>query len=184
MSQFTTLTAEEALSIKESFPMKTYTKGTFLLKEGQIAVDAFHLISGCIRKYQIVDGEERTLEIYTENQTVADFNSLANGFPTKHFFVCMENATVAVVNSTKEQELYKKHPRFETFCRTGMEQMMGVQQDIMAELMVLGPKERYLKLLEERPDLMQRVPQYHLASYLGIKPESLSRIRKQLAVKP
>lgn len=183
MSQLTALTAEEALAIEESFPMKTCKKGTYLLKEGQVAADAFYLLTGCIRKYQIVDGEERTLAIYTEHQTVADFHSLANRLPTKHFYVCMEDATVAVVNSAKEQALYQKHPRFETFCRTGMEQMMGVQQDSMAELMVLGPKERYLKLLEDRPDLMQRVPQYHLASYLGIKPETLSRIRKQLAAK-
>ena len=74
----------------------------------------------------------------------------------------------------------KKYPRFETFCRTGMEKMMGEKQSQLAEFIVLKPEQRYLKLQEERPDLLNRVPQFQIASYLGIKPETLSRIRKRL----
>jgi len=62
-----------------------------------------------------------------------------------------------------------------------MEQMMGNQQETLSKYIVSGPKERYLQLLEERPDLINRVPQYHIASFLGIKPETLSRIRKKIS---
>jgi CRP-like cAMP-binding protein len=182
MSQLTSLSEEEALAIEESFPIRTFEKGTFLLEEGQVATDVFFVVKGCIRNYQIVDGEEKTLDFYTENQTAAEFNSLANKVPTTKNFICIEETTVAIINSTKENELYLKHPRFETFCRTGMEQMMGNHQNYLSTILTLSPKERYLNLLNEKPDLIQRVPQYQLASYLGVEPETLSRIRKQLMV--
>jgi CRP-like cAMP-binding protein len=180
MSQLTSLTEEETLAIEESFPIKTFIKGTYLLQEGQVATDAYFVVKGCIRTYKLVDGNEKTIDFFTENQSVANFSSLANETPSKYFLVCMEDTTVAIVNSVKELELYRKHPRFETFCRSGMEQMMGSQQDYFSEFMMLSPKERYLNLLNEKPDLIQRVPQYQLASYLGIEPETLSRIRKQI----
>ena len=183
MSQLTNLTEEESLAIEESFPMKTFKKGTYLLKEGQVAVDSYFIIKGCIRNYQLVDGEEKTIDFYEDNQTAANFNSLANKTPSKHFFVCIEETTVAIVNNLKEQELYKKYPRFEAFCREGMEQMMGNQQEDFLKFKVSNPEERYLILLKERPTLINRVPQYQLASYLGIEPETMSRIRKRIIKK-
>ena len=98
-------------------------------------------------------------------------------------FVCMEPTTLAILNHEKEKILYEQLPRFEAFCRAGVEQMMSEQQEKIRNLIGLKPKDRYLQLQKERPGLIQRVPQYHLASYLGIKPETLSRIRKKLASK-
>ena len=180
MSQLTTLTEEEALAIEESFPIITFAKGTYLLKAGQIARDAWYVVKGCVREYELIDGEERTLAFYTEDHSVANFHSLANGTASKQNFICMENSTLGVLNAQKEQQLYDRFPRFETFCRTGMEEMMGMKHDQLSQFMIMSPKERYLKLLKERPDLVNRVPQYQLASYLGIKPETLSRIRKRM----
>ena len=183
MSELTNLTSEEALAIEDNFPLKTFSKGIFLLKEGQISKDAYFVVNGCIRNYELIDGEEKTLDFYTENQSAANFNSLANSIPSKQNFVCIEETTVAVINSKKEQKLYKMFPRFETFCREGMEQMMGTQQEEFLKFLRLTPEERYLNLLNERPNLINRVPQYQLASYLGIKPETLSRIRKRILKK-
>jgi len=94
--------------------------------------------------------------------------------------VCSEITTVAILRDDKEKELYQKFPRFEIFCRTGMEEMMGQKQEQLTEFMVLNPEQCYLKLRNERPDLLNRVPQYQIASYLGIKPETLSRIRARI----
>jgi len=131
----------------------------------------------------MIEGDEKTWEFYTEGQTAANFDSIANKVPSRQSFVCTELTTVAIINSDKENELYKKHPRFETFCRTGMEQMMGHHQQQLFKNQSLTPEDRYLDLLNERPDLVNRVPQYQLASYMGIKPETLSRIRKRLLEK-
>jgi len=183
MSQMTALSEEECLSIEKSFPIKTFDKGSFLLKEGQIANDAYFVIEGCIREYTLSDGEEMTTGFYTEHQSAIDFYSQANQKPSTKNFVCAEKTTVTILNGEVEKALYKAHPRFEKFCREGMEQMMGGEQEKLSKFMVMSPEARYLNLLEERPDLLNRVPQYQLASYLGVKPETLSRIRKRIASK-
>jgi len=181
MAQMTTLTDEERTSIKDSFPIKKFDKKHLLLKEGNIAKDAYYVIEGCIREYELKDGDEITTSFYTENQSAINFSSQVNQTPSTKFFECVEETIVAILNGEKEKELYEKHPRFEKFCREGMEQMMGDQQSSMSVYISLTPKERYLKFIKERPNLINRVPQYQIASYLGIKPETLSRIRKKLA---
>lgn len=181
MSQLTTLTEEEKIDIENSFPEAEMEKGTYLLKEGQVAKEAYFVIKGCIRAYQLIDGEEKTTAFFTEEQSVVNFDSMVNQKPSKINFVCEENTTVAVLNAKKEKVLYEKHPRFEAFCRSGVEQMMGEKQTQLEELITLKPTQRYKKLQQTRPGLINRVPQYHIASYLGIKPETLSRIRKKIA---
>lgn len=118
-----------------------------------------------------------------EEDSVINFESITSQSPSKVNFVCEEDTTVATLNADKEKELYAKHPRFESFCRTGVEQMMGGKQEQLTEFITLKPEQRYMKLQQERPRLINRVPQYQIASYLGIKPETLSRIRKRLVEK-
>ncbi|MFK7951487.1 MAG: Crp/Fnr family transcriptional regulator [Ekhidna sp.] len=183
MSQLTSLTDEEKVDIENSFPIKKIPKETYLLKEGQISKDAFFVIKGCIREFKLSDGEEKTTGFFTEEQSVINFDSIINRVPSKINFICETDTIVAVLNSENEKALYKKHPRFETFCRSGVEQMMGTKQGQLEELIILSPEQRYLKLQKDRPDLINRVAQYHIASYLGIKPETLSRIRKRLVEK-
>jgi CRP-like cAMP-binding protein len=171
MQQLTPLTKEEALDIEESFPIKTVTKGTFLLKEGTISKEAYYIIKGCIRAYKLQEGEEKTTSFFTENQSVINFNSITNNIASTINFICEEETTIAILNAEKEKALYLKHPRFETFCRNGVEKMMGEKQEQQIE---------YISLKPENPNLINRVPQYQIASYLGIKPETLSRIRARL----
>lgn len=180
MSSFIDLNKEEKDGIIEAFPIKTFAKETLLLKEGQIAKDAFVVIKGCIRKYSILDGEEITNEFYTELQSAVNFESMANNKPSKYYFSCTEETTVAIMNSEKENALYKKFPHFGEICRVEMEKILGASQETFSAFKNATPKERYLNVLKNRPDLVQRVPQYQLASYLGIKPETLSRIRKKI----
>lgn len=183
MSQLTPLSEEEKADIKRSFPIENFEKGTHLLKEEQIAQNAYFVIKGCVREYKQLDGEEKTIAFYTEKQSVINFSSMLNKAPSKINFVCSEDCTLAILNATKENELYQKHPRFESFCRSGVEQMLGEKHDELTEFLSLKPEERYLKLQQDRPDLINRVPQYQIASYLGIKPETLSRIRKRMVGK-
>lgn len=184
MSNFIDLTTEEAKGIIDAFPIKIYDKGYDLLKKGQIAKDAFLIIDGCVRKYSIdSNGEEHTTAFYTEYQSAVNFESLANQSPSNYIFSCSEKTTVAIMNAKAEEALYKKFPRFGEVCRVEMEKMMGENQENLAIFIRSTPEERYLNMLKERPDLINRVPQYQLASYLGIKPETLSRIRKRILFK-
>ncbi|MCF6350870.1 MAG: Crp/Fnr family transcriptional regulator [Flavobacteriaceae bacterium] len=183
MSNFIDLTEDEKQGILDAFPIRTYKKGTDLLKEGQIAKDAFLVIKGCARKYSIENGEEKSTEFYTEFQSAVNFDSMSNSSPSKYYFTCTEDSTIAIINSEKENALYKKFPRFGEICRVEMEKMLGASQEKLSTFINSTPKERYLNLLKDRPDLINRVPQHQLASYLGIKPETLSRIRRRISLK-
>jgi CRP-like cAMP-binding protein len=183
MAQLTPLSEEEAQAIDSSFPIKTYEKGTYLLKEGEVAHSGYFIVQGCVREYKMVAGEDKTTAFYTEHESAINFDSLTNQTPSHLNFECLEDTTVAIVNAEKENALYKRFPRFETFCRAGVEQMMGAQQAQLTTFITLKPEQRYQKLQRERPDLINRVPQFLIASYLGIKPESLSRIRSRLLIR-
>jgi CRP-like cAMP-binding protein len=89
--------------------------------------------------------------------------------------------SVLTVGSLEDQvKLFQQYPQFEAACRIAIDDELGKSQDRFATFMISTPEERYLNLLQTRPELLDRVPQYQLASYLGVKPESLSRIRKRI----
>lgn len=177
------LTDEESTAIADSMLIKEFKKGTVLLEEGQISTEAYFVLNGCVRQYYLVDGEEKTNNFFTEGQWVISLNSLSTGTPANHFFVCSEDTLLVVGNEDKENDLYKRFPKFETISRKVMEKVFMEQQQLMELYLTDTPEERYLKLQNSRPDLFQRIPQYQLASYIGVKPESLSRIRKRIALK-
>lgn len=177
------LTEEETKAVDECIPIRTYEKGTLLLKEGQIARDSYFLLEGCVRLYYLVDGDEKTTNFFTEGDAVASLTSYVNQTPANHYFECVEDSTLAILNFEKEKELIERMPKFESLCRVSMEGNFGENQQMLSKFITSSPEERYLDLLENRPDLLNRVPQYQLASYLGVKPESLSRIRKRIAEK-
>lgn len=181
ISRYLTLNKDESEAFAECIPIKNYKKGDLLLREGQVSRDSYFLIQGCVRKYYIIDGEERTTEFYVEDESIASLKSYTNKTPANHYFECVEDCRLAVLNFEKEQELFKRVPRYEALCRMSMESDFGEQQEALAKFITSSPEERYKNLLETRPDLLQRIPQYHLATYLGVKPESLSRIRKRIS---
>ncbi len=174
---------EEKQAIDECIPIKNFERGTVLLREGQVAKDSYFNLKGCVRHYYIIDGEEKTTAFYTEGESIASLSSYVNKTPANHYLECVEDCTLAVLNYDKERELYGRVKGFESLCRASVEEDLGKQQQLLAAYITKSPEDRYLDLLENRPELLHRVPQYHLASYLGVKPESLSRIRKRIAEK-
>lgn len=177
------LTIEEKDAVKDLSTIKEYKKGAFLLREGQHCKACYYIIEGIVRQFRIVDGEEKTSDFYTENQSVFSSSSALNTGPSKFSLDCLEDCKISIVPFAKEQEIYAKFPRFEKLCRLETEKNLVEFQDKFAKYMSSSPEQRYLDLMESNPNLVNRVPQYHLASYLGVKPESLSRIRKRIMVK-
>jgi CRP-like cAMP-binding protein len=166
--------------LSQMMTIKTFKKGTFLLKEGQVSSHLYYNLKGCVREYYLKDGEEKTISFYTEGDDVLSTRSFVLQVPSKHYLECIEDTTVTVMSYKNDMEFKKRFPRLATICYTNTEEQLGVYQDITAEYMVSTPEERYLKLVETRPDLLNRVPQYQLASYIGVTPESLSRIRNRI----
>lgn len=182
-SKILPLSQEEIDGIIATMTIKTYPKGTILLKAGEISMEAYFVLEGCVRQYFLIDGEEKTNNFFSEEQWVISVNSMTNNQPSKHFLECCEKCVLVVGNREKEEALYKQFPKLETVSRKVIEKVFAEQQELSGSYFTDSPEERYLKLLQTRPELVQRIPQYMIASYIGVKPESLSRIRKRIAHK-
>ncbi|MBS1636916.1 MAG: Crp/Fnr family transcriptional regulator [Bacteroidetes bacterium] len=175
------LSQEEIEAIIETMSIQHYKKGTVLLKEGQISTEVYFVLEGCVRQFYLVDGDEKTNNFFTEEQWVISMNSFSQNNPSNHYLDCCMDSSLVVGNREKEELLYKRFPKFETVSRKVMEKVFAEQQEIMSSYTTDTAEQRYLKLLKSRPDLFQKIPQYQIASYIGAKPESLSRIRKRIA---
>ena len=179
ISQHINLSEDEIKTICELHLIKRYKKGTFLLRAGEVAKDCYFILQGCIRSYYLIDGEEKNTAFFTENQ-VATPISYTTGNPSEYYLSCLEDSIVCVGNQKKTNLLLQRIPKLESIGHILNGERVIENQLLFDTYKTLIPEKRYLKLLETRPDLCNRVPQYHLASYLGIKPESLSRIRKRM----
>ena len=162
--------------------IKRLKKGTTVLREGQLSSHCFFILKGCMKKYFLIDGEEKITGFYTEGQVVTP-NSYSNQKPSKYFISTLENTIALFGNAETEQEAINKYPDLTKFIGVVTEKIMVQMSDEFDNWVSNSPEERYLLLLENRPELINRIPQYQIANYLGIKPESLSRIRKRLTRK-
>ena len=182
ISKYISLTEDEKNAILSLDLFRSVKKGTTLLKEGQKSKDSYFVLKGCIRTYYVLDGEEKTTAFYTEMEVLTP-PCVINKAPSEYFISCVEDNILSVSNADIEVEINSKFPKFEIMCRMLSEELLAKQRIDFDEFKTSSPEQRYLNLLQKRPDLIQRVPQHQLASYLGIKPQSLSRLRARILEK-
>ena len=176
-------TVEETEFFSKNIKIVMVKKGEFLLREWQIAKNCYYMYKGCVREFCLKDGEEITTEFYTVGDSLSDDVSKLNNIPSQFNWECLVDCIVSVFPVESEREMYKRFPRLETLCRIETEKQLGGYKQTVNNYRASTPEERYANLRETRPELFELVPQYHIASYLGVKPESLSRIRKKLQTK-
>lgn len=182
ISKYISLTDDEKNAIVSVDIFRSFKKGATLLKEGQKSNDGYFVLKGCIRAFYIIDGEEKTTAFYTEMEGFTP-HCVINKAPSKYYISCVEDTILLVTNPEMEADSFNKFPKFESLCRVLSEELLAKQQINFDEFKTSSPEQRYLNLLQSRPDLLQRVPQHQLASYLGIKPQSLSRLRARILEK-
>jgi CRP-like cAMP-binding protein len=182
ISKYISLTEDEKNAILSLDIFRSVKKGTTLLKEGQKSQESYFVLKGCIRVYYIINGEEKTTAFYTELDALTPHRVL-NKAPSDYFISCVEDSILLISNADMEVEINSKFPKFEIMCRKLSEELLAKQQIDFDEFKTSSPEQRYLNLLQKRPDLIQRVPQHQLAGYLGIKPQSLSRLRARILEK-
>ncbi len=182
ISKYISLTEDEKNAILSLDIFRTVKKGTILLNEGQKSKDNYFVLKGCIRKYYIIDGEEKTTAFYTEMEGLTPHCTI-NNTPSEYFISCLEDTILIVANTDMGVELNTKFPKFQLMCGVLSEELLAKQQINFDEFKTSSPEQRYLNLMQNRPDLIQRVPQHQLASYLGIIPQSLSRLRARIMKK-
>ncbi|MFK7814524.1 MAG: Crp/Fnr family transcriptional regulator [Maribacter sp.] len=178
-----TFSTEEIDVALDLITIKTFKKGEHLLREGDISAKSYSIISGCVRQYYVVDGEEKTTFFYTEGQSIFAPNSNSERIPAKYYLSFVEYTTLSIITLENQKEMFKRFPKLESMSRMSLQEELHNYQEMLATYITTNPEERYLNLLKFKPELLNRVPQYQLASYLGVTPESLSRIRKRIVVK-
>lgn len=179
ISNYMPLTAEEKNAIQDLNLFREVKKGTILLKEGQHSDLGYFVLKGCIRKYYIIDGEEKTTNFYTELQGEVPECAI-NKKPSSYYLSCIEDSIISASTSEMDNEVFARFPRFESLCRIISEELLLKSQSSLDNFKYSPPAKRYENLVENRPDLIQRVPQHQLASFLGITPQSLSRLKARL----
>ncbi len=182
-SKMTLLSKEEEEALTKSMEVKQFSKGDFIVREGSRNKDTFFVLEGLVRQFQLSDGDEITTGFYRDGQWIISLTDFMDDSASAENLVCAEDTSLVVGNEKKAQDLFRQFPRFEAISRMVMEKVFAEQQRWMKVYLTDSPEDRYLKLLKMQPDIFQKVPQYHIATYIGVKPESLSRIRKRLSLK-
>ena len=182
ISKYVSLTEDERNEILSLVIFRAVKKGTIVLKEGHRSQDEYFVLKGCIRKYYLIDGEEKTTAFITELECLTPHCAINNA-QSDYIISCVEDTLLIVINKDLGVELFTKFPKIQLMAKLWAEETLAKQQINFDEFKTSSPEQRYLNLLQNRPDLVQRVPQHQLSSYLGIKPQSLSRLRARILEK-
>lgn len=174
------LTEEEEQAFINILEVKLLDKKEYLLKQGEICNKITFINSGCLRAFYNVDGVENTVQFFFGDSWYTDYASFLTGNPAVENMQALEATEVV---QFKKVDLYKYYETYPVFERVGRQMAENAFLSISKLNQMLTneePEERYLNLLKQRPEVVERIPQHYIASYLGIQPESLSRIRKRI----
>ena len=175
-----TLSPTELDIVKSLFKEKLYKKGDFFLEEGRICKQVGFVAKGLLRYYINQDGEEKTYDFSQENEFVCNYESFLPQIPSSKNIQALEDSIVFIISHADLQLFYANVRGGERFGRIAIEAVfVKLLQDISA-LYTETPELRYERFLKNHADLQQRISQYHIASFVGVKPQSLSRIRKRI----
>lgn len=179
-SKFKLLSTQEKQIITKDIKIGKVNKGTMLLKAGQRPLDNYFILKGCVRQFYLNEGEERTVNFYTEEEWILPAIDTSSNQVSVYFLECTEDCVLVIANEQEGNELIKKLPLFQELSQMVLEKEIIKQQKKMAKYHNSTPERRYIDLQKEHPALIEKIPQYQLSSYIGVKPESLSRIRKRI----
>ena len=171
---------EEKVYLDVFIPM-ILKKGEFFLQEGEINNKLGFIVEGLVRYFVHKNHEESTLEFSKEGEFIAEYQSFLNKSASIQAIQAIEDTTLLVTDFEGLQTIYNNTKNGNLIGRIVIEYRFGHLMRQLLSIYMHNPEERYLHFLKTFPDLAQRIPQYYIASYVGVKPESLSRIRKRIA---
>ncbi|HEY0042436.1 MAG TPA: Crp/Fnr family transcriptional regulator [Flavisolibacter sp.] len=175
--------AEKAL-VKSFFVPKKLRKKQFLLQEGDVCKYTAFVESGILRSYSIDEkGGEHILQFAFEGWWIGDQYSFLTGEPSTYTIDALEDCQLLLITKEAEDNMLESVPKMERFFRILMQNSMIAMQRRLVNSLSKTAEEKYSDLVVSCPSIPQRVPQHMMASFLGITPETLSRIRKQISVR-
>lgn len=180
IAQLIDVTETEWLAHRDSLTRRFLRKGEFLIRAGEICSHVWFINRGSARIYWEENGTENTKNFHFEHEYISEYESFLTRQPGLMNIRTMEDSEVLELSYDKVQKLYNQFPAWQKFGRLIAEGLFVMVAKRGRDLLTKSPEELYVKLIETSPHITERVPQHFIASYLGIKPESLSRIRKRL----
>jgi len=176
--------AEELAFMQTVFVPRTLAAGDFLQRGGDVARHAAFVARGCLRSFVIdAKGKEHVVQFAPEHWWLADAISLNTGTPSQYFYAAIEDSDVLLIDAPGQQQLVDRVPGYSAALRTGLQKHAAAKDLRIVKALSATAAERYLDFLSTFPTIAQRVPQWMVASYLGVSPETISRIRKDLSRK-
>lgn len=184
IKKYVDLSDEDSLIISKHVKIRNYLKGQYIGQQGDVCTHKSFIISGCAKTFFIDnEGNEHIVMFSIENWWAADLGSFITQQPADYNVQCLENTTVAQFSYEVLQQLYTQIPQVESFFRMIIQNAYVASQKRVIRNFSLTAKERYLIFREHYPNIEQRVPQYLIASYLGITKQFLSKIKAELILK-
>ena len=177
----TPLTMEEQEVIKQYLTPKKLRKKQYLLQEGDVCKSICVVEKGALKAYVVDEaGQERITAFALEGWTMGDLYSFIKQEPARLNIEALEDCELVLISKTAHDELLQKMPKYETYFRILMTNAYMALQKRTTNMISLPLEERYKALTELYPDLVQRVPQHMLASFMGLSAETLSRVRSRI----
>ncbi|MBU7576519.1 MAG: Crp/Fnr family transcriptional regulator [Flavihumibacter sp.] len=172
------LTAEEQETIKTYLTPKKLRKKQYLLQEGDVCKYIAFVEKGALKSYVIDEaGTERITQFALEGWTISDLYSFLTGEPATYHIDAIEDAELILISKAAHEELLQTVPKYETYIRLQITGAYIALQRRLTSIISLPIEERYKNLIATYPTIVQRVPQHMIASYMGLTPETLSRVR-------
>ena len=177
-------TTEELRFIETLFVPASLAAHAFLQRAGAVAKYSAFVVEGCLRKYVIdAGGKEHIVQFAPETWWLADSASLTNGTPSQYFIDAVEDSELLLIDPPSHERLVETVPGYAAGFRKGLQRHAAARDERIVSSLSASAEERYLNFLNTYPSIATRVPQRMLASYLGVSPETISRIRRKLSRK-
>jgi CRP-like cAMP-binding protein len=182
LTRFVSLTEAEAEIASSLFTYRKFRKHQFLQQEGEVARYETFILKGLARTYELdAKGGEHIIQFSIEDWWVGDLYSFLSGQPSRYNIDCLEETEVLQITCEQQELLFQKVPKLERHFRIMIQNAYVAVINRVAGTLAKSAAERYRDFIETYPHIEQRVPNHQIASYLGITPQSLSRIRAQAA---
>jgi CRP-like cAMP-binding protein len=183
IKQYVDLTEDEESTLLSRLKLKKFIKGQFVVQNGEVCKYENFVLSGCLRSFYIDnEGQEHVVMFAVENWWTADLGSFITQKPADLNVQCLENSELIQIHYNDLQKLFLKIPKLERFFRIIIQKAFVAAQKRIVNNFSMEAADRYIQFREQYPGIEQRVPQYMIASYLGITKEFLSKIRNKLTL--
>ncbi len=161
---------------------KSVKKKQLLLREGEVCDFEAYIAKGCLRTYYIDEsGSEVILQFSVEDWWVSDIGSFLDQKPSQLYIEAMEDSELLTLNPARKEELLARLPQFERVFRLMLQRHVAAVERRLIRTMAKTAEQRYVDFVKQYPKLVLRIPQHYIASYLGMTPEFLSKVRRRLA---